>query len=250
MILLRMWLVIERSCRLFGNKRLLSIFPSISQSPIMKQFSWSRLVLSAIEKNAHLVSTALNNDEAGVINDLMAIHVRRGDFVDHCNHLAEWSSPFMGWCQNPRLLDSFVIPAGGGVGWTTDKNRAIYLDRCCPDISAIVDRVATARDMWESSGHETIRRVYIMTNGNADFVDELKDELGKLGGWDSVSSSRDLKLTRAQKYIAQAMDMAVAERAGLFVGNGLSLLPHSICHKFLMYFSSLRSSLVYRQTSS
>ena len=66
-----------------------------------------------------------------------------------------------------------------------------------------------------------LTRLYIMTNGDKEWVSDLKHQLSKLGNWESVTTSQDLKLTEAQKWIAQAVDMAIAERAGVFIGNGV-----------------------------
>lgn len=109
------------------------------------------------------------------------------------------------------------------------------MDRCWPDIPAIIERTAAARELWESGGKEKIDRLYIMTNGQLEFVDELKKELWKLGDWIDVTSSRDLKLTRAQKYIAQSMDMAIAERAALFIGNGVCFFLRSLLIGLVSY---------------
>jgi len=40
--------------------------------------------------------------------------------------------------------------------------------------------------------------------------------------WEHIGSSRDLRLTREQRHNSQAMDMAVAQRAEVFIGNGFS----------------------------
>ena len=54
-------------------------------------------------------------------------------------------------------------------------------------------------------------------------MNELKGALQK-DGWDDLKSSLDVRLDGEQNYVAMAVDMAIAEKAEVFVGNGVSLL--------------------------
>jgi len=49
----------------------------------------------------------------------------------------------------------------------------------------------------------------------------LKGALQK-DGWDDLKSSLDVRLDGEQNYVAMAVDMAIAEKAEVFVGNGVS----------------------------
>ena len=62
-----------------------------------------------------------------------------------------------------------------------------------------------------------------MTNGKREWLDELKSKLGELKQWESVHTSRDLHLSWEQKFVAQAVDMLVAQRAEVYIGNGVSI---------------------------
>ena len=64
-----------------------------------------------------------------------------------------------------------------------------------------------------------------MTNGKAPYIANLKRALWDAapGEWDSISSSRDLALNWEQKFVAQAVDVLVAQRAQVLIGNGVSL---------------------------
>ena len=68
-----------------------------------------------------------------------------------------------------------------------------------------------------------VESVYVMTNGERPWVEDLKEALRRTGRFRSVASSRDLVLNWEQKYVAQAVDMLVAQRAQVFIGNGVSL---------------------------
>ena len=63
-----------------------------------------------------------------------------------------------------------------------------------------------------------------MTNGEHDWVQELKGALRAMGGWESVVASKDLRLTWDQRFIGQAIDMAIAQKAEYFIGNGVCSL--------------------------
>lgn len=66
-----------------------------------------------------------------------------------------------------------------------------------------------------------------MTNGKMEWVNELILALRTAEKWEAISSTGDLSLTREQKYVSQALDMYVAQRAEAFIGNGVSVLGDS-----------------------
>lgn len=96
----------------------------------------------------------------------------------------------------------------------------LYLERCYPSIEQIVEKVRQVR----TEAADPLRYLYIMTNGATSWVEELKTALENDIGWDQVSSSRDLNVTWEQKFLTQALDMFVAQRAQVFIGNGVSVL--------------------------
>ena len=67
-----------------------------------------------------------------------------------------------------------------------------------------------------------MKNVYVMTNAPKSWVLQLKYGLSKIGDWDHIASSRDLKLNWEQKYIAQSVDMMIGQRAQVLIGNGVS----------------------------
>lgn len=185
----------------------------------MTGFKWSPIVLSALHRNAYSISPEFELDPLPeVINDLMALHVRRGDFEHHCINLNKWSSPYLGWNQMPGLADTFTPVESD----SPDKKLRIQLEHCWPSIERIVARVEVSRLKWEAQpGARPLRRLYVLTNGGREWLGELKEMLEETGDWDIILTSRDLSLTFEQQYVAQAIDMAVAERAAVFIGNGV-----------------------------
>ncbi|KZP18800.1 hypothetical protein FIBSPDRAFT_933213 [Athelia psychrophila] len=252
---------------LFGSSRILDIWPSLSKSPVLTQFGWSPLIRAAFAANMRLfepsapppwlrldwlfpslipvsttpaaaalaafspLSLAVPEgpaDPAPTTPSLLVLHIRRGDFAAHCAHLAQWSSDFNGFNKFPGLPDAFAPPADTGWGETTDAHRAEYARRCFPEIPQIVARVLEVAREWEAGGGAPLRSVYVMTNGRAEWLGELKEALLAARAWGSVASSRDLQLNWEQKYVAQTVDMMIGQRAGVFIGNGFSSLTSNV----------------------
>jgi hypothetical protein len=90
-----------------------------------------------------------------------------------------------------------------------------------------------------------LRRVFVLTNAWPTWQAGLKRKLMD-DGWDDVVVSEDLVLDKEQQGVDVAVDMSIAERAEVFVGNGVSLFVRSIvptCVLSLMHFCSFRVSL-------
>lgn len=160
-----------------------------------------------------------NADRYTRIDGLLVLHLRRGDYEQHCDHLAKWSSTFLAFNALPQL-EQFDPPPGGDWGENIPENYEIYHEHCFPTIEQIIKRI---KEVQQSEAAKNLENVYIMTNGAVEWVQELKDALKDVGGFKHVSSSRDLVLSWEQKYVAQAMDMLVGQRAEVFIGNGVRL---------------------------
>lgn len=211
---------------------MLTIWPTLSRSPLLTAFGWSPLIHAAFDVNRALFSPVpildpymwsepfvRRSDPYAPLPGLLVLHVRRGDFAEHCAHLARWSSTFNAFNAFETLPDQWVTPPGGGGGQTTQANMDLYLRRCFPSIPQIVDKV---REVTRTPAGKGLQNIYIMTNGKKKWVKKLKTALNKSGKWNKIASSRDLVLTHEQKYIAQAVDMLIGQRAQVLVGNGVS----------------------------
>jgi hypothetical protein len=222
--------------RLFGDSsRLLDIWPSYSKSPILTHFSWSPLITAALAANARFIHTSPSSltpssfspySKPTPFSGLLALHIRRGDFIDHCQHLANWSSRYSSFNEFPGLPDRFNPPPYSDAQLPEEQAR--YRARCFPEIGQIVSRVREVRSSLKST---RLTRIYVLTNGRPEWLQELEDALQedalreRMGPWRQISTSRDLRLTREQRHNAQAIDMAIAQRAEVFVGNGVSFAP-------------------------
>ncbi|KAI0341380.1 hypothetical protein BDW22DRAFT_1377377 [Trametopsis cervina] len=247
-------------------RRYVDIWPSLRQSPVVQYWGYSPLIHEAYEANKALISgrpTPLsepyyfcNSPQAGANGEvhagpyrcsdpyaplpgLLALHIRRGDFENHCRHLANWSSEWNGINLLPELPDRFVIPDGSGGGQATPSAMAHYLKRCYPDMKQIVEKLD---DVRRSEAGKGLSEVYVMTNGKLEWANELKAAIMKMGGWNKVVSSRDLVLTREQREVGQAVDMMIGERAQVVIGNGWSSLTSGIVMMRLARGHSLESN--------
>ncbi|KAI0245909.1 hypothetical protein BJV78DRAFT_229049 [Lactifluus subvellereus] len=221
---------------IFGtSKRLLDIWPSFITSPILTHFSWSPLITSALALNAHLIHPALYSatpsdftpsSHPTPLSGLLALHIRRGDYLEHCNVIANWSASFMGFNEFPELPDRFSPPAVPNWGSAPPEELARYRAHCSPEIEQIVARVREVRVSILPTTRLT--RLYVLTNGRADWVQELRFALQEdarregLDEWERIGTSRDLRLTVEQRHNSHAVDMAVAQRAEVFIGTGFS----------------------------
>jgi len=216
--------------------------------------------MSAYTSNKHLFvpkalqSSALAGDsplvsEAKPIPGLLTLHIRQGDFREHCVNLEEWGAVFAGFNSFPELQDR-LFPEGGYK--TREDRKEGYRKHCFPSIEDIVAKVRQVRKdtrdyakvaasesrssaKWGSTAQYTeLRRIYVMTNAPKDWLEELKRALHQdTDGeeqWEAIHTSRDLVLSWEQKYVAQALDMYVATRSQAFIGNGVSI---TCCFDFL-----------------
>lgn len=222
---------------IFGHQRMLSMWEYLKDSSVSTHWGWSPLIHDAYRRNRHIfvpgAKTSLFEGFSGStvaenytepIPGLLALHVRRGDFQDHCVHLGKWSSNWNAFNMFPEFSDKFQRPTDGGWGETSEKNMQMYMQRCFPTIEQIVQKVMQVRVESE----RPLTHIYIMTNGIVSWVEELKEALGSSGNWDQIKSSRDLDITWEQKFVVQALDMFVAQRAEVLIGNGWSSLTSNV----------------------
>ena len=157
------------------------------------------------------------------IPGLLALHVPRGIHQDYCQSLVADNQGFNGFNALPFLPDALNTSALADMH--DSQRMVLYHRRCLPIIQEIVRRVDNIRRSPIGWG---LRNVYIATNGQTPWLLELKTALRRMGGWTSVTSTRDLVLNREQRYVKQAVDMLVAQRAQVFVGNGVRRMPFDV----------------------
>ncbi|KAF9260589.1 hypothetical protein L218DRAFT_962404 [Marasmius fiardii PR-910] len=210
----------------FGTKQPLTVFPHLRGSPTLTHFSWSPLVLSAVARNFavlkpsdHRALIASDTKMFSGIGGLVAIHLRRGDFREHCHFLAKLGSSYLGLNQHERLPDKFHVDHV----LSEEFVHAHYKRHCYPDINQIVRRLGQVR----AQSRTPLKRVFVLSNGWARWVARLNEELRR-DGWEDVINPADIKLDAKQNQVSVAVEMAIAERAEVFVGNGFSSVTANI----------------------
>ncbi|KAF9457792.1 hypothetical protein BDZ94DRAFT_1202166 [Collybia nuda] len=209
---------------LFGGPQILSLWEGFSKSPILADFAWSRLVESALNRNLPIIQPGVRKylSQDGVLpstfSNLVAVHIRRGDFKRHCYRMVGWSANYMGFNRFPQFLDTF------NSSFDEDQHARIqyYLQHCLPSVEQIVEKLRIVR---RANPH--LKEVYVLTNGWRWWLNGLKAALLE-DGWDDMKSSLDLTFDPEQKHVAMAVDMAIAEKAEVFIGNGFSSLTSNI----------------------
>ncbi|KAF8918424.1 hypothetical protein CPB85DRAFT_1282024 [Mucidula mucida] len=207
---------------LWGNTRLLSIWDSFSKSPVARLLHPSPVVKAAVERNEYLFLPRgpRPSTKAGhsTYDRVLAMHIRRGDYEGACKHFATWSSTFYGWNQLELLPDRFVPPPGSSWGENTPENVEIYMKRCLPSIEDVVSKVQAAKLEYDG----VLDVMYLLTNEKGEWLDRLLYALRR-DGWKTIKTSRELLLENVeQKEVAMAIDMDIARRSAVFVGNGVS----------------------------
>lgn len=209
---------------------MMALWPSLKQNPMITLFGWSTLAQQAFETNRNLFAPApliqpyTTTDlscprcveRSPRLDGLLVLQIRRGDFRGHCRRLAGWHSDFNTFNRFDGFADPWVKPQLG-----LEERMPLYMQRCWPTVDQIVAKVAAVRRTEAGRG---LGNVYVMTNGDERWLAELKHALWAEHPWERIATSRDLVWTWEQKFVSQTMDMLVAERAQVFVGNGVSAI--------------------------
>ncbi|KAJ6516863.1 hypothetical protein C8R47DRAFT_1172918 [Mycena vitilis] len=207
------------SYEITNTLRVLDVFPALSQSPILSNFGWSPLILRGFYDNIKYFMSSDFDEPPSLLETsitplkgLLALHVRRGDYETWC-HAAAYGNAmtFTGFNRFPQLPDKYSPPPIDGSNTTSEITRK----HCLPTVREIVEKVLTVDD-------PRITRVYIMTNAPRPWLAELVAALRAARRWPGgVGTSRDLRLSWEGKFVAEAVDMHVGQRAEMFIGNGV-----------------------------
>jgi hypothetical protein len=167
---------------------------------------------------------------------VLAVHIRRGDYKAACQDLADYNSTYYSWNQFSFFPDHFAPPPytpgkEKGSGNQSPENVKIYNSHCLADDGAIVKKVRAGRNDWEketgrAGGKEHyLDTLFLLTNErDMEWLGKLKKEFIEEDGWKNVViSSLEIVYGDAQeKDVGMAVDMDLARRAAVFIGNGVS----------------------------
>lgn len=189
----------------------------------------------------------------------VAFHLRMGDYDGHCLFLNKWNVRYLSF-PFPESLgggvrNGDVFDPSPFLGPHTDAHDAevkreaklaYYMEHCLPTIPQVVKRLHDVRADYEadraavhglrgldfneerakSNSNYRLNKVYVLTNGKPEVIRELKEALLN-DEWDTVAATPDLEggWSKLENVVSGAIDMAIGERAEVFVGNGVSPLP-------------------------
>ena len=212
---------------MWGSGKLIEIWDEFKESPVSQSLGASRIVEKALDINKHVFHA--NPDEVGVVdpyNRMLAIHLRRGDFREACKMLSDWNSTYYSWNLFEFLPDKFTPPSGGTMGKNTPENEAQYMEHCLPSDDDILRKISDSRRDYliaaqKDGREETVDVLYILTNDDSEWLTEVK-MIMKNNGWRVITTSRDLELNMEAKDVSMAVDMEIARKAAVFIGNGVS----------------------------
>jgi len=163
----------------------------------------------------------------------MAIHLRRGDFEEHCKYLAETRQGFTTWVTLPTLQPSILSPK------LDPSNATIVMDHCYPSLYRILDSISKqARD------RPHLRTLHVLHDGAWDhptvylqyykLAGALKDpEWARRAGWKGgpmlrVTHSADVPIRWGERDWSVCVDVELGRRAEVFIGNGFSSLTSQV----------------------
>ena len=212
---------------IWGAGKMIEIWDEFKASPVSQSLGASHIVQNALEVNDHIFHAS--SDEIGVVDPysrMLAIHLRRGDFKQACKMLSDYNATFYSWNLFDFLPDKFTPPSGGTMGKNTPENDARYFERCLPSDDDILRKIRDSRSDYllaaqREGRRETVDVLYILTNDDSEWLMEVKKTMMN-EGWRVVKTSRDLTLNREGKEASMAVDMEIARKASVFIGNGVS----------------------------
>ncbi|KAF9453966.1 hypothetical protein P691DRAFT_657332 [Macrolepiota fuliginosa MF-IS2] len=197
-------------------------------------FEWSQAILNIIPR----AQTQLNlrpTPKSTTGDPYIALHLRRGDFENHCKSLSETQMGFTTWATLPSLHSSTLPPP-----LNTSSTTSI-LTHCYPSLHRILSSISIQAQL-----HPNARTLYVLHDGAIDHPTvylqfyKLREALtnkhwAKSRHWQNGPMKRVLQSSdvgRVQTWgendYGVAVDVELARRAEAFVGNGYSSLSTQI----------------------
>ena len=241
---------------LWAGEWVLSMWDRIKDSPVSRLLGPSPIIQAAVARNEYLFRPRGPRPPGAVSTNpydgMVAAHVRRGDFEGHCRHLATWNSTFYSWNQLSFLSDRFVHPPNYEWGTQSEEGVRHYLKHCYPDMDAIVEKIRKSKADYVRAGkpndYRHLNVIFILSDDQSEWLEDLKKSL-RNDGWSTVVSTLDLVVDAEQREVGVAIDMELARKAALFIGNGVrsSLTDCDAIADTNYQWSSLTSNIVYRR---
>jgi len=185
--------------------------------PHIRTFTWSDSVLAAYSRSAAQLGLTERK--------YMALHLRRGDFYYHCPSISKKGEPFNLWARLPFLPDALS-------GKKLDEGTVMA--HCWPSYEQILDKVGAAKSEYERRTGERLEAVYVLHDAKWDapwvwlLVRKLQWALARAPFKFRFVDAAWLPLGWEERDLGIAVDMEIARRAEVFVGNAFSSLTSNV----------------------
>lgn len=163
----------------------------------------------------------------------MALHLRRGDFENHCKILGERHEGPTTWATLPFLQSTMLPPL------LDPSNATSVMQHCYPNLYRILDAVS-----HQARSHPHIRTLHVLHDGAWDhplvylqhykLAEALKNTAwAKKQGWKNgpmlhITHSGDIPIAKGERDWSVCVDVELARRAEVFIGNGYSSLSTQV----------------------
>ncbi|KAF9268666.1 hypothetical protein L218DRAFT_917602 [Marasmius fiardii PR-910] len=196
------------------------------------KFEWSSHIQAIVDR-AHSTLNLRSLPSKTDGEPYMALHIRRGDFPDHCMGLADSGTGFTTWATLPSLHDSILPPS------LDTKNKTSVMEHCYSSLRRILDAIDR-----HAIKKPHLRTLYILHDAAIDhlpvYLDLWKLETALMSpararkaGWEGgpmkrIVDSSKVPIKRGENDFSVAVDVELARNAEVFIGNGYSSLSSQI----------------------
>ncbi|KAJ7287556.1 hypothetical protein C8J57DRAFT_1049199, partial [Mycena rebaudengoi] len=161
-------------------------------------------------------------------------HLVLGDFEDHCRGLASTQTGFTTWATLPQLSSDSILPPK-----LDSANYTSTMEHCYPSLRRILDAID-----FQARRNPNVRALHVLHDGAWDhptvYLQHFKLEAAvksaertTRAGWTggpmrTVTHSGSLPVWPGESDWAVAVDVELARKANVFIGNGYSSLSSQI----------------------
>ncbi|KAK4694260.1 hypothetical protein P7C70_g8768, partial [Phenoliferia sp. Uapishka_3] len=176
---------------------------------------YSAVVLQQIRWTSEVAGAAQTFLERTSGGPYIALHLRRGDYTNHCGLLHQQRMKFAFWNQLPNLPDPLHID------FDTPTSKEHLQTRCLPTSESIISRLES---ILESSykPRGVVPGLYVMHTGAESDVEALRDHFGRRFASYNDSNDRVKSSTRV------LVDVEIGRRSDIFIGNGWSTVTSQV----------------------
>ncbi|KAK7045565.1 hypothetical protein VNI00_007397 [Paramarasmius palmivorus] len=207
------------------------IWPAF-QHYLSRYFEWSPQIQVMVERAQKTLNLrSLSSNDVG--EPYMALHIRRGDFPEHCKGLAEDQVGFTTWATLPAIKDSVLPPE------LSPRNRSSVIEHCYSSLWRIMEAIDA-----QAKRNPRVRALHVLHDGAIDhlnvYLDLWKLETAVMDtkrarrvGWPGgpmklFTHTGQIPVHRGELDFAVAVDVELARQADVFIGNGYSSLSSQI----------------------